>query len=315
MAEPVLAVIGEALIDLVPSPDGSTIARSGGSPLNVAVGLARLQQPTAFLGRFGADGYGAQLRAHAAVSGVNLDHAIAAAEPSTVARVELDDGGVAHYEFTVEGTADFAWTDAELQIPSSARIVHFGSLTSWLPPGAAVLNRRIAALHGSGQRLISYDPNVRPLLQPDVAVARRQVEASVRHAHVVKASDADVQYLYGDEPIERVAQRWQSSGPNLVVITCGPDGALAFADGTLLARPSPAIELVDTVGAGDAFTSGLLDALVRCGCSRPEALLELTGAALAAILDHAALVAAITCSRAGADPPTLAELSQSGGPG
>ncbi|MGH8960183.1 MAG: carbohydrate kinase family protein [Jatrophihabitantaceae bacterium] len=308
MADPVLAVIGEALIDLVHGADGTATPRPGGSPLNVAIGLARLHQPTAFLGRFGGDEYGRLLRAHAADSGVDLRRAIAAAEPSTVAAVHLDDHGAAQYEFTVEGTADFAWTDGELTIGPSVRVVHFGSLASWLPPGDAVVARRIAELNSAGAAVISYDPNVRPHLQPDAGAARAQVEGSLRHAHVVKASDEDVRYLYGDEPVADVARRWQASGPGLVVITRGADGPLALANGTLLARPSFPIELVDTVGAGDAFTSGLLDALVRRDVTTPERLIRLTGSVLADVLDEGALVAAITCSRAGANPPTRAEL-------
>jgi fructokinase len=309
MPEPVLAVIGEALIDLVDAADGTAIPRPGGSPLNVAIGLARLEQPTAFLGRFSRDEHGVLLRAHGEAAGVDLTHAVDASEPSTIARVHLDADGVAQYEFTVDGTADFAWTAAELVIPNSVRVVHFGSLASWLPPGDAVVDARLAELHATGTVLISYDPNVRPHLQTDVAAARRQVESSLRHAHVVKASDEDVRYLYGDEPIEDVARRWQAAGPPLVVITRGTDGPLALADGRVQARASFPIELVDTVGAGDAFTGGLLDALVRKGFSAPAQLTQLAGDVLAEVLDEGSLVAAITCSRAGANPPTRTEFT------
>jgi len=156
--------------------------------------------------------------------------------------------------------------------------------------------------------VISYDPNVRPHLQTDAARARDQIENSLRRAHVVKASDEDVRYLYGDEPVEEVARRWQENGPSLVVITRGADGPLALVNGTSVARPSFPIELVDTVGAGDAFTSGLLDALVRRDFTTPERLTSLAGDALTAVLDEGSLVAAITCSRAGANPPTRSEL-------
>jgi fructokinase len=300
--EPIVAVVGEALIDLV---DGTP--RPGGSPLNVAIGLARLGQPTAFLGRFARDDYGRVLRAHATQSGVDLRHAIDAAEPSTVARVRLDERGSAHYEFTVDGTADFGWTDGELAtIASSIRVMHFGSLASWLPPGAAVIDRRIAALHADGRVLISYDPNVRPTLQPDPAAARTQIEASLRHAHIVKASDEDVRYLYPDEPVETIAERWQLMGPALVVITRGATGPLAATSTGALTRPSYPVDVVDTVGAGDAFTSGLLDALVRHGVHTRDQLTA-TNAVIGA-LDDASVVAAITCSRAGANPPTRAEV-------
>ncbi|MEO8888966.1 MAG: carbohydrate kinase [Jatrophihabitantaceae bacterium] len=309
MADPVLAVIGEALIDIVHESDGSATPRPGGSPLNVAIGLARLEQPTAFLGRFSGDEYGALLRTHAERAGLDLTHAVDGREPSTVAGVHLDARGIAQYEFTVDGTADFAWTDAELAIPAGVRVVHYGSLTSWLPPGDAVVARRIAELYAHGTTLISYDPNVRPHLQPDAGRARTQIEAALRQAHVVKASEEDVRYLYGDEPIEDAARRWQAAGPSLVVITRGPDGPFALANGAGVDRPSFPIDVVDTVGAGDAFTSGLLDALVGRGFDSPQRLGELGGDALAAVLDEGSLVAAITCSRAGANPPSRSELT------
>jgi fructokinase len=205
---PRFAVIGEALIDLVdPGDDTACLAHPGGSPYNVAIGLARLRQPTAFVGRFSADPFGTVLRRHAARSGVDLDFAVTDRAPSTIALLELTDG-VARYEFSVDGTADFLWTPAELDhLPASAEIVHYGSLTSWLPPGADVVERRIAELHAAGKVIVSYDPNVRPQLQPDPAAAREQVERALRTAHVVKASAEDLQYLYDDEPIEPVARR------------------------------------------------------------------------------------------------------------
>lgn len=309
MAGAQFAVLGEALIDLAAAAGGRpALARPGGSPLNVAIGLARLGRPTAFVGRFSSDPFGGLLREHASGSGVQLDYALTVPEPSTTAVVRLEEGGTADYEFCVDGTSDFGWTDAELVVPPSAEAVHFGSLASWLAPGSAVIDRRMAELRADGRVLIGYDPNVRPGLQPDRAAARAAVQRSLRHAHLVKASDADLRWLYpGTEPAE-VARGWLGAGPALVVVTRGAGGPLAVSARCVLDRPAHPVQVVDTVGAGDAFSSGLLDGLARTGALAPDALEALDPGAIARILDHAALVAAITCSRPGADPPTADEL-------
>lgn len=306
-------MIGEALIDLVdPGDDTPCLAHAGGSPYNVAIGLARLGQPTALIARLSRDGLGTVLRDHATRSTVDLSWCVD--DPSrstTTALVSLTDG-IASYRFTIEGTAGFAWTDAELVLPPSARIVHTGSLASWLPPGDQVIGRRLAQLHSAGDVLISYDPNVRPQLQPDATAARAQIEVTVAQAHLVKASDEDIRWLYDDDPIESVARRWLAAGPALVVVTRGAAGPIAFgADGAAVERAVRPVEVIDTVGAGDAFTSGLLDALSRQQITTPAALSALgtDRTALAEALDHAALVAALTCTRAGAAPPWLAELT------
>lgn len=313
---PRFTVIGEALIDLVDTGGSPYAAHAGGSPLNVAIGLSRLGQRTAFLGRFSRDPFGAVLRRHAARSNVDLSLAVAAAEPSTVALVELDEGA-AHYTFSIDGTADFQWTDAELaKLPTSVEAVHFGSLASWLPPGDRAIGRWIAQLHAAGTVLLSYDPNVRPALQPDPALARRSVEAALAQAHVVKASEDDLRWLYGDAALGDtalgdIAARWLAMGPHLVVVTRGGAGAVAFVGGCdPLTRPVHAAPVIDTVGAGDAFMSGLLDGLARRELTAPSRLQAAVcrPSTLAAVLDEAALVAALTCSRAGAAPPWADEL-------
>jgi len=307
---PTFAVVGEALIDLAaPADDGASIARPGGSPMNVAIGLARLGQPTAFAGRLSDDPIGTVLRRHLERSGVDLRYVTEATDPSTIALVELS-GGQARYEFSLRG-ADFQWTAEELAfLPGGAVAAHFGSLASWLPPGAAAIATAVSRLRADGSILISYDPNVRPSLLPDTAAARRQIEASIGLAHVVKASSEDLAWLYGGQTAEAAAGRWLGLGAELVVITAGPDGATAWMRGhppvTRPAFPSP---LADTVGAGDAFMSGLLDALARRSLLAPASLAGLGDAeTLASILDDASLVAGITISRPGADPPRRAEV-------
>jgi fructokinase len=311
--QPAFVVIGEALIDLATATeDGSAIARPGGSPMNVAVGLARLGEPTTFAGRLSVDPFGTMLRRYLERSAVDLRHAVMAAEPSTIALVELA-GGHATYQFALG--ADFHWSADELAfLPGGARAVHFGSLASWLPPGDAVIAAAIRTLRRSGSVLISYDPNVRPSLQSDPVSARRQVEQSVSLAHVVRASLDDVRWLYGKEAeAAAVAGKWLAMGAKLVVITMGADGATGWARGQPpVSRPGYPAAVIDTVGAGDAFTSGLLDALARRDLLAPGSLdAPLSDAVtLAGIIDDASRIAGITCSRPGANPPDRAEADR-----
>jgi len=307
---PSIVVVGEALIDLVPAGDGAYLARPGGSPLNVAVGLARLGQPTALAGRLSADPIGTVLRQHLERSQVDLRYVRAAPESSTIALVELTDGQP-KYQFSLDG-ADFQWTHDELAFlpPAGTRAVHFGSLASWLAPGNDAIADVISRTRAAESVLVSYDPNVRPALQPDAVVARAQIERSVASAHVVKASSEDLDWLYGRREQAAVANRWLELGAEMVVVTAGAHGVRAWArSDAAVSRPARPVTIADTVGAGDAFTSGLLDALARTGRLNPAALhAGLDAQALARLLDEASLVAALTCSRPGANPPWRAEV-------
>jgi fructokinase len=304
-------VIGEAIVDLIPGADeGTYVARPGGGPLNIAVGLARLGQPAAFAGRLSADPLGIVLRRHLDRSGVDCRYLRVAPQPSTISLADLV-AGVAAYEFSAGGP-DFLWSAAELDfLPAGARVVHFGSLASWLPPGDAAIDAAVVRIRAGGGVLVSYDPNVRPALQPDRGAARAQVERAVGHAHVVKASVEDLQWLYGGADPAAVARRWFGLGAGLVVITAGPDGASGWTKtGVAVSRPAYPAAMVDTVGAGDAFLSGLLDALDRGGLLDPAGMLAgLDGGILASVLDQAGLVAGLTCERPGANPPWRSEIT------
>jgi fructokinase len=302
-----IVVVGEALIDLVETGDDEPrLARPGGSPYNVALGLARLDQAVTFAGRLSTDPLGQVLRNHARRSGVDLSSAVDAPEPTTVALVELDASGAARYRFGIDGTADFVWTDAELaRIPDDVAAVHFGSLASWLAPGDAAIARRVGELRAGGAA-VTYDPNVRPRLQPDAAAARTRIEATIPLAHLVKTSEEDLAWLRPGEPVDAVARDWLGLGPAAVVVTRGEAGSTAFTASGAVSRPPVPVAVIDTVGAGDAFTSGLLDALVRRGLLRPDAIAD---APFHDLLDEAGLIAAITCSRAGANPPRRSELT------
>lgn len=300
-----IAVIGEALIDLVPGPGaGQFVAHRGGSPYNVAIGLARLGQPTALFARLPDNSFGRLLREGAAAEGIDLRYAPVATEPTTLAVVSLDEQARASYDFYVNGTADWQWTTSELtSLADVAEVVHFGSLASWISPGAAVILAAIATVRD--RVLVSYDPNVRASLMGAPEHARPLVEAAVTVAHVVKASREDIEWLYPSLDPAVIAARWLELGARFVVVTDGADGALAFTPHTSWVAAGRPVDVVDTVGAGDAFTAGLLAGLAGRGIQGAPALAAASTAELRATVDEAIEVSALTCQRAGADPPRL----------
>jgi fructokinase len=314
-------VIGEALIDLVEQSghDGDPAvmfaAHPGGSPLNVAVGLARLAQPVSLMARFGGDTFGRTLRRHAESNGVSLSAAVGATEPSTLAVVSVDEAGQAAYDFYRDNTADWQWSDSELAgIDPATTVLHTGSLASWTAPGAERVVALARSRRASGQVLISYDPNVRPLLLGEPESARILIEVWLAIAHVVKASDEDLSWLYPGRDVAEIARQWLAAGPDLVVVTRGSGGSLCVArsaDGqtTGATHGGHRVAVVDTVGAGDAFMAGLLAALATTGLQRPGALGSASAEALGGLLDDAGLVAALTCTRAGANPPTREDVA------
>jgi fructokinase len=307
----VVTVIGEALVDLVPGASiGEYRVTPGGSPFNVAIGLARLGNHTALMARFAEDGHGRLLRATAAAEGIDLSAAPHAAEPASVAIASVDDPARVTYDFEIDGTADWQWTSAELgEVDRDTRVLHFGSIASWTPPGDKRIAELVRAIRARPGTLISYDPNVRPSVIGSRERAVESVEQSVRAAQLVKASSEDIEWLYPQLAVDEVAARWSRLGPNLVVVTEGADGACAYRQGLpTLRRPGCEISVVDTIGAGDAFTAGLLTGIVRRRLHLPRRLEETSEGALADILDEAVLIAAMTCERAGADPPRLDDV-------
>jgi fructokinase len=307
----VVTVIGEALVDQV--PDGATRKyrqAPGGSPFNVAVGLARLGNRTSLMARFADDDHGRLLRSTAASEGIDLSGAPHAAERATVATALVDDEGQVTYEFDMEGTADWQWTAGELRKLSPAtQLLHFGSIASWTPPGAERIAELVGELRAGRGVLISYDPNIRPAVIAGRDGGVALVEKAVRLAHVVKASREDLESLYGRLAVDDVAARWSGLGAKLILVTDGADGATAYRSRRVpLRRPGRRVAVVDTIGAGDAFTSGLLTGLMRRRLHRDGRLERLSDGTLADIIDEAVLVAALTCERAGADPPRLDEV-------
>jgi fructokinase len=308
---PLLTVIGEALVDLV--PDGATgghRAIPGGSPFNVAVGLARLGNHTSLMARFADDRYGRLLRDAAAAEGIDLGPARRAAERASVATASFDADARPTYDFDIEGTADWQWTAAELnELPPDTELLHFGSLASWTPPGAERIADLVRDLRARDGVAISYDPNIRPAVLDARERAVELVEESVARAHLVKASGDDLDWLYPGLAVAEVAARWSGLGAELVVVTRGADGASAYRRARApIHRPGRPVKIADTIGAGDAFTSGFLTGLVRRDLHRERRLEEISDSTLTEILDEGVLVASITCERAGADPPRLGEL-------
>jgi fructokinase len=309
----VITVIGEALVDLVVSPDWGCHAAPGGAPANVAVALARLGQDVSLRARLSGDGFGTMLREHLTRNGVSARDFVAATEHSTLAIATLSDDGQASYSFYANGTADWGWRPTDLgPLPDDVEALYLGSLAAALPPGAAYIESFTQLVRSAGKVVIVYDPNLRPTATPDRNAERLRVERQLRQVNVAKASAEDLAWLYPEQPVREVARRWQRIGPDLVVVTMGGDGAFGMTrDGTELTVPPVPAEVVDTIGAGDAFSAGLVDAMAEEGLLGRDGLrglADLDAARLARLLTSASIVAALTVERAGADPPRQAEV-------
>lgn len=300
-------VIGEALIDVV-ERDGATVGEHvGGSPLNVAVGLGRLQRGVDFLTHIGDDEHGRRIADHVTSSGVNLVAGSVSAEKTPVAHASLDASGAATYTF------DLTWQLSGTPEVSPPTVVHTGSIATVLEPGC----RAVAALLDTYRvsATVSFDPNVRTDLITDDNLARERIERLVAKSDVVKASDEDLRWLEpGVEP-EEVARRWLSAGPSLVAVTRGGDGALAVSQAGAVSVPARRVQVVDTVGAGDSFMTGLLDALWSLGLLGAEnrhALQAITTDQMHSALGAATLNSALTVAKAGAQLPDRAALDAAG---
>ena len=308
-----IMVCGEALIDLVRADGDLWRALPGGSPTNTAVALARLSSPTAMLARLSSDAFGASLRQRFADNGVDLTYVVDADEPTTLAVVDIDGSGSARYTFHLHGTADWQWTPAELPASLSRDVtaIHAGSMALAHRSGGGVIEAFLAC--EKAHRIISIDPNVRTVMCPDRDEYRRMVERWLAIAHVVKASADDVSWLYPDRSADDVLAEWSRRGPLLVTLTLGGDGAIAAtAAGDVVRVPGVTVDVVDTIGAGDTFSAGLLHALDVRGYLDVEKLGCIDETELASVLRFAVGVSAIACTRAGADPPFAHELDTAG---
>lgn len=284
-------VIGEALVDLISEGDTWRFqAAPGGSPLNVAVGLAAAGHRVRLASELGDDLFGELVQAYLASHGVDPTDLVTTGAPTNLAIARLDRTGAARYDFRL----GWRWRGR----PRLAGVggLHVGSLGAVLAPGAVAVREILAGAHRSGIP-VCYDPNVRPTLMGDGA--RPAIEALVGAADLVKLSSDDLAWLHPDTPAAEVAAGWLRRGrPRLVVLTRGARGAVAFTAGHRLECAAPAIEVVDTVGAGDAFTAGLLSSLAAAG-----ALADPRPDAVTVALRHATARATATCRQRGAAPP------------
>ncbi|WP_448609618.1 PfkB family carbohydrate kinase [Geodermatophilus sp. URMC 60] len=328
----VLSVLGELVVDLLPDPAvgagpyGTSphyVARPGGNALNVAVAAGRLGVPVRLLARLGTGPLAAGLRRHAELAGVDLAGFVPATEPVSLAVVGLGADGSPDYGFHVLGAADWQWTDEELAavLPPGTAILHVGSISSWTPPGCEAIARLVEQVAADDRALVSVDPNIRPMLADgpvgaalgnSPASVRARLERLLSRADIVKVSAEDLVWLEPDaaDDLDATALRWADRGAALVLLTDG--GAplrIARPGRELLHREPPRVTVADTVGAGDSLAAGLFAGLLEAGITTRAALEQLPDEELLPIVDDAAFVAALNCTREGADPPTRDELA------
>lgn len=305
-----LTVIGEALVDVVSRPGGEAVRHPGGSPFNVAVGLARLGHPVTFLGTWGEDDDGRLLEQSLSAEGIELPLP-RQAQPTSTAEAILAENGSAEYEFAL--TWDPPLSDEDLErIAETSEAVHTGSIAAALEPGADTVRRLIEAARG--RALISLDPNCRPSITPDVERVRARVEELAERSDLIKASDEDLLWLYPGSTLQESARAWLRKGAGMVVVTRGEMGPWAVTEATGpvgIEVPARRTDVVDTFGAGDTFMAALISQAADRGITGPGAAQRLAALGedeVREILTRAADAAAITVSRAGADLPRRSEL-------
>ena len=304
-------VAGEALMDVftgATTPTGIALdARIGGSPLNVAFGLARMGQKVAFLGGISSGELGGRLVDALRAEGVSLDALHRSAAPTTISLIGVDAKGVPEYAFYGTGAADRTLPLAALdRMPADARVLHVGSYTMVVGDTAATQRALIERVHG--RAVISYDPNLRLNVEPDLGVWRETLEWMLPRTDVLKLSDEDLGLLYPGIDPAAFAADCLGKGAGLVALTRGGKGAFAWhASGSVDVPPVP-VDVIDTVGAGDTFQAALLTRLDELGALSPQGVRDMGAETLLDAMRFAAQAAAITCSRRGADLPRRAEL-------
>lgn len=296
-------VIGEALIDIV-ERDGQVLGEHvGGSPLNVAVGLGRLGRGVDFLTHIGDDARGRRIRDHLEASHVQLVSGSTGAARTPTAMARLDSTGAANYTFDLE------WQLSGTPEVAPPLVAHTGSIAGFLDPGCLATAALLDAYHLAAT--ITYDPNVRPDLIADREQAIARIERLVEKSDVVKASDEDLRWIDPSRTPEEIATAWQSTGPSIVAVTMGERGAFATCAAGTVRAAARQVKVVDTVGAGDSFMTGLIDALWALNLLGGDRRHDLAGIdldTLDGVLRHGTLASALTVARAGADLPDRAAL-------
>lgn len=304
-------VSGEALMDVFGGDHNAhglmLDARIGGSPLNVAIGLARLAQPVAFFGAVSTGFLGQRLMRALRDEGVATDAVARLDAPTTLGLVGLDEAGVPSYSFYGHGCADrLLPLDALATLPAAARSFHFGSFAMVVEPVAATQRALVEREHA--RSLIAYDPNIRLNVEPDIERWRDTLQWMLPRTHLLKVSEEDLGLLYPGRSPAELARDWLAEGVSCVVVTHGGEGATAWRAGEQQRIEPVAVTVVDTVGAGDTFQAALLTGLAERSVWTREALRDMAAAPLRQALEFAARAAAITCSRRGADLPRRDEL-------
>ncbi|GAA4742135.1 carbohydrate kinase [Nocardioides endophyticus] len=293
-------VIGESLIDVVETRADGVFEAPGGSPLNVAITLARLGVETHLLTALGLDDRAARIEAHLDASGVTLVEGAHSLPRTSTATARMQEDGSARYEF------DVAWSPAVTALPP-VRVVHAGSLGLFVEPGAQLVRRHLETTAPSV--LVTLDPNIRPSLLPEHATVLNGFEKVLPLAHVVKLSDEDADWLYPGLDERQLIRHLLDRGPVLVAVTRGADGCVLACRDAWIEVPAVPVEVVDTIGAGDSFMGALIHQLLLRGLAADLVSGQrLWPEELVAIGSAAADVAAVTVTRPGADPPCLAEL-------
>jgi fructokinase len=297
---------GEALIDLVLDAGGGLVGHPGGGPYNVARTVGRLGQPVLYLGRLSIDGFGARLRRELEADSVGVDAVVATDDPTTLAVAELNESGGAEYRFYAESTSvpGLVLEEASAVLPARIGMFCAGALGLIFEPIATTLETIVTRL--DRDTLIALDPNCRPATIRNPAAYRGRLDRLLRTTDVVKASDDDLAWLRpGASPVE-AARALLSGNASVALVTLGRRGALVVTPEDVVEVQAPRVQVVDTIGAGDAFMGAFLahwhlHGLGRADLSRTDEVAEATR--------FACRVAAITCSRAGADPPRRSELA------
>ncbi len=286
---------GEALIDLV-DKGGTRTAHVGGGPANTAKALARLGFNSFFVGGISSDEYGSLIETELWDSGVDLSLVLRGSKPTALANAVIDKNGVASYSFELEGTTTFDFS-VEWLPSGDPDVVHVGSVATLVEPGASELLSWVKDLSVP----VVFDPNVRPSILGDRDLYRAAVEKWVAVASVVKLSDEDLSWLYGEDEAA-VVKLWLNDGVSVVVVTRGAEGLRGYFGDAVIDVPAVSVDLVDTIGAGDTIGAVVVEGVVEHGLAG-------LGANLDSVLRRAALAASITCSRAGANPPWATELA------
>ncbi|MFD9441679.1 carbohydrate kinase [Streptomyces sp. NPDC060006] len=299
-----IVVAGEALIDLVPMERGALAGlapRRGGGPYNTAVALGRLGSPTAFCSRVSNDAFGEALVGGLREAGVDVSSVQRGAEPTTLAVASIAADGSAGYSFYVEGTADRLFS-APSQLPDGTRAVSFGTCSLVLEPGASAYEKLMRSASAQGV-FTALDPNIRAGLIPDPDAYRARFKSWLQSVSLLKLSEEDARWLGG------TPREWLAAGPSAVVVTRGGDGLTAFTpDGGEYSVPGERVDVVDTIGAGDTVNAALLHGLAARDALSGAGPAGLGAGGWGELLRFAARAAAVTCSRAGAEPPYAHEV-------